>query len=104
MACPFLRRDESLSKQQSTDQVGSWQLEDELLDTADSDALSLTHLQMAIQLLTEPANEDLNLAVTSMVGKYSHRWPSIENLKIDLKTLKNKPDYDYLADIQATLL
>lgn len=55
MACPFLRRDESLSKQQSTDQVGSWQLEDELLDTADSDALSLTHLQMAIQLLTEPA-------------------------------------------------
>lgn len=54
MACPFLRRNEALPKQQSTDQHGSWQLEDELLDAADSDALSLIHLQMAIQLLTEP--------------------------------------------------
>lgn len=54
MACPFLRRNEPLPKQQSADQQGSWQLEDELLDKADSDALSLIHLQMAIQLLTEP--------------------------------------------------
>lgn len=55
MACPFMRRNESLQKQPSADQHGSWQLEDELLDTAGSDALSLIHLQMAIQLLTEPA-------------------------------------------------
>lgn len=54
MACPFLRRKEAIPKQQSTDQHGSWQLEDELLDTTDSNALSLIHLQMAIQLLTDP--------------------------------------------------
>lgn len=65
MACPFLRRKDALPKQQSTDQHVSWQLEDELLDAADSDALSLVHLQMAIKLLTQPTVSFLSVVLHS---------------------------------------
>ena len=54
MACPFFRRTDSLSRQPSVvvEPGQSWALED---DEAPDDALTLTHLQMAIQLLTAPS-------------------------------------------------
>lgn len=81
MACPFFRRADSLARQPSvTVEPGAhWNLEDEELSLA-GDALTLTHLQMAIQLLTAPSNEDLNTAVTSLVAKYRQSWPNIHKL------------------------
>ncbi|TMW53318.1 hypothetical protein DOY81_001618 [Sarcophaga bullata] len=103
MACPYFRRTDLLSRQPSVvaESSGTWTLEDE---ESTDDALTLTHLQMAIQLLTAPSNEDLNTAVTSLISKYHQNWPSISKLRIDLDTLKKIPNYDYLGDIQDILL
>ncbi|KAM7360551.1 guanylate cyclase 1 soluble subunit alpha 2 [Cochliomyia hominivorax] len=103
MACPYFRRTDSLSRQPSVvaEPSANWTLED---DEQPDDALTLTHLQMAIQLLTAPSNEDLNTAVTSLISKYNQSWPKISKLRIDLNTLKNVPNYDYLGDIQDILL
>ncbi|KAH8267967.1 hypothetical protein KR026_012448 [Drosophila bipectinata] len=103
MACPFFRRADSLTRQPSViaDPGTHWALEDEELS---DDALTLTHLQMAIQLLTAPSNEDLNTAVTSLVAKYRQNWPNIHKLKLDPQTFKSCANYDYLADIQELLL
>lgn len=54
MACPFARRLESLPRQQSVAENTTWNLEDDLSDHND-DALALTHLNAAIQLLTGPS-------------------------------------------------
>ncbi|XP_073818100.1 guanylate cyclase 1 soluble subunit alpha 2 [Musca autumnalis] len=103
MTCPYFRRADSLTRQPSvvTEPSGNWTLEDE---EQPGDALTLTHLQMAIQLLTAPSNEDLNTAVTALILKYRKNWPNISKLRIDLETLKTYPNYDYLADIQEILL
>ncbi|XP_016989079.1 head-specific guanylate cyclase [Drosophila rhopaloa] len=103
MACPFFRRADSLTRQPSViaEPGGHWALEDEELS---DDALTLKHLQMAIQLLTAPSNEDLNTAVTSLVAKYRQNWPNIHKLKLDPQTFKSCANYDYLADIQELLL
>ncbi|EDW98275.1 head-specific guanylate cyclase [Drosophila yakuba] len=103
MACPFFRRADSLTRQPSViaEPGGHWALEDEELS---DDALTLTHLQMAIQLLTAPSNEDLNTAVTSLVAKYRQNWPNIHKLKLDPQVFKSCANYDYLADIQELLL
>ncbi|XP_023308742.1 head-specific guanylate cyclase [Lucilia cuprina] len=103
MACPYFRRTDSLPRQPSVvaEPSANWTLED---DEQPDDALTLTHLQMAIQLLTAPSNEDLNTAVTSLISKYNQSWPNISKLRIDLDTLKNIPNYDYLGDIQDILL
>ncbi|XP_055851460.1 head-specific guanylate cyclase [Episyrphus balteatus] len=104
MACPFFRRTDSLTRQPSVIAEGNtWALEDELAEEPD-DALTLTHLQMAIQLLTAPSNDDLNTAVTSLISKHSKSWPTICKLKIDTDILRSYPNYDYLADIQDILL
>lgn len=54
MACPYFRRADSLPRQPSVvaEPSGNWTLEDE---EQPGDALTLTHLQMAIQLLTAPS-------------------------------------------------
>ncbi|EDW81160.1 uncharacterized protein Dwil_GK11912 [Drosophila willistoni] len=103
MACPFFRRADSLTRQPSVvvEHGANWALEDEELS---DDALTLTHLQMAIQLLTAPSNEDLNTAVTSLVAKYRQSWPNIHKLKLDPNTFKSCANYDYLGDIQELLL
>ncbi|XP_037947861.1 head-specific guanylate cyclase-like [Teleopsis dalmanni] len=102
MACPFFRRADSLQRQASVvTETPTWTLDEE--DIPD-DALTLTHLQMAIQLLTAPSNEDLNSAVNALVSKYKKNWPNISKLKIDMETLKSIPNYDYLSDIQEILL
>lgn len=54
MACPFMRRVESLPRQPSVADQVPWTLEDDLSDHND-DALALTHLNAAIQLLTGPS-------------------------------------------------
>lgn len=53
MACPFVRRSDSLSRQVSVADHGSWGIEDDISEIPD--ALSLTHLQAAIKLLTAPS-------------------------------------------------
>ncbi|XP_055385098.1 head-specific guanylate cyclase [Condylostylus longicornis] len=104
MACPFFRRQQSQTSTGTTDTTtGLWTGEDDLSERPD-DALTLTHLQMAIQLLTEPSNDDLNTAVSALVNKYSTKWPNLIFLKVSPETLKTYPNYDYLSDIQDTLL
>lgn len=53
MACPFARRTEPPVRQASVADA-HWNIEDDLADIPD-DALALTHLQLAIQLLTAPS-------------------------------------------------
>lgn len=53
MACPFVRHADSLPRQNSVADHGNWGIEDDLVET--TDALTLTHLQNAIQLLTAPS-------------------------------------------------
>lgn len=106
MACPFSRRFDSLPRQGSITEnaASAWNIEDDLADIPD-DALALTHLQLAIQLLTAPSvsffffffgderidlnnnfcplhiqNDDINTAITSLIAKYSERWPKICDL------------------------
>lgn len=59
MACPFsARRPDSLPRQGSItadpNPASTWNIEDDLAEIPD-DALALTHLQLAIQLLTAPS-------------------------------------------------
>ncbi|XP_055679218.1 head-specific guanylate cyclase [Lutzomyia longipalpis] len=100
MACPFVH---TIGKQHSVADSATWNLEDDLTDIPD-DALSLTHLNAAIQLLTAPSNENINHAVKSVIKKYGDRWPELINLKIDTDSFSMFPNYDYLADIQDTLM
>lgn len=53
MACPFARRAVSLPRQVSVVEPSTWGIEDELTEIPD--ALTLTHLQDAVQLLTAPS-------------------------------------------------
>lgn len=56
MACPFSRRLDAgagLPRQGSVSEAPHWNIEDDI-DIPD-DALALTHLQLAIQLLTAPS-------------------------------------------------
>uniref|UniRef100_A0A1B0DMC0 guanylate cyclase n=1 Tax=Phlebotomus papatasi TaxID=29031 RepID=A0A1B0DMC0_PHLPP len=100
MACPFVH---TIGKQHSVADSTTWNLEDDLTDLPD-DALTLTHLNAAIQLLTAPSNENINQAVKSVIKKYSDRWPGIINLKIDSDSFSMYPNYDYLADIQDSIV
>lgn len=55
MACPFTRHSESFTRQPSVvvvEQTTNWGIEDDFAEIPD--ALTLTHLQAAIQLLTSP--------------------------------------------------
>lgn len=58
MACPFsARRPDALPRQGSITaepNSSAWNIEDDLAEIPD-DALALTHLQLAIQLLTAPS-------------------------------------------------
>ncbi|XP_031618027.1 head-specific guanylate cyclase [Contarinia nasturtii] len=100
MTCPFARGSNSLRRQSSVvEQNSNWGIEDDFAEIPD--ALTLTHLQAAIQLLTSPLNEDVNTAVTSLISKYQGKWPGLSQLKMDVQ---NHPNYDYLADIQDILL
>lgn len=62
MACPYVRRaGESLQRQSSVvgiDSHAPWNLEEELTEILE-DALTLTHLNAAIQLLTAPTVKKL---------------------------------------------
>lgn len=53
MACPFVRRSDSLSRQASVADHGNWGIEDDISEIPD--ALQLAHLQAAIKLLTAPS-------------------------------------------------
>lgn len=53
MACPFVRRADSLPRQVSVVDHTMWGIEDDFTEIPD--ALTLTHLQEAIQLLTAPS-------------------------------------------------
>lgn len=61
MTCPFVRRTDSLARQPSVvvDQHTNWGIEDDFTEIPD--ALTLTHLQAAIQLLTSPL---VNIRIT----------------------------------------
>lgn len=54
MACPFVQHSSSLRRQSSVvvEQNSNWGIEDDFAEIPD--ALTLTHLQAAIQLLTSP--------------------------------------------------
>ncbi|GAB0094847.1 Head-specific guanylate cyclase [Sergentomyia squamirostris] len=99
MACPFVH---TIGKQHSVADSANWNLEDDITDLPD-DALTLTHLNAAIQLLTAPSNDNINQAVKSVIRKYSDRWPGITDLKID-DSYSMYPNYDYLADIQDSIV
>lgn len=53
MACPFVRHEAALTRQPSVADQTQWGIEDDLAEIPD--ALTLTHLQVAIQLLTAPS-------------------------------------------------
>lgn len=53
MACPFVRRSESLHRQTSVAEHGNWGIEEDPHEIPDS--LALAHLQSAIKLLTAPS-------------------------------------------------
>lgn len=53
MACPFVRHEAAFTRQPSVADQTQWGIEDDLGEIPD--ALTLTHLQVAIQLLTAPS-------------------------------------------------
>lgn len=77
MACPFSRHLEALPRQATVE--GTINFED-LLTDANDDALSLTHLQTAIQLLTFPSNNDIHTALMSLINKNKGKWSALEKL------------------------
>ncbi|XP_055532895.1 head-specific guanylate cyclase [Wyeomyia smithii] len=104
MACPFARPApaEAFQRQPSIAEGHGWNLDEDLSEIPD-DALTLTHLNAAIQLLTAPTNEDVYEALMSLIEKYSNRWPGLAKLKTDRNSLSIYPHYDYLADVQDNL-
>lgn len=59
---------------------GNWTLDDDCAVDIPDDALALTHLQLAIQLLTAPSNDNISTAIQSLIEKHSQRWPQLVNL------------------------
>ncbi|KAL9695542.1 hypothetical protein quinque_014827 [Culex quinquefasciatus] len=105
MTCPFTRHAPptgSFQRQPSIADAHSWNLDEELSEIPD-DALTLSQLNAAIQLLTAPSNEDVYEALMSLIDKYSNRWPGLAKLKTDRNSLSIYPHYDYLADVQDNL-
>ncbi|KXJ79976.1 hypothetical protein RP20_CCG026898 [Aedes albopictus] len=104
MACPFSRHppSEMLHRQHSIAEGAGWNLDEDLSEIPD-DALTLTHLNAAIQLLTAPSNEDVYEALMSLIDKHRNRWPALEKLRTDRNALHIYPHYDYLADVQDNL-
>jgi len=66
MACPFIKRTESLHRQQSLADGLGWNLEDDLNEAPD-DALTLKHLNAAIQLLTAPHVSDYYNIISRLI-------------------------------------
>lgn len=100
MACPFSAfrtRQPSVASE-----AHNWAIEE---DVGEDDSLTLKHLNAAIQLLTVPSNEDILAAVQSLKANYINKWPVLSKIKSDKDiTLSIYPHYDFLADIQETLL
>lgn len=67
MACPFVQHASSLRRQSSVvvEQNSNWGIEDDFAEIPD--ALTLTHLQAAIQLLTSPL---VSFALLQMLLNY----------------------------------
>uniref|UniRef100_A0A182JIE4 guanylate cyclase n=1 Tax=Anopheles atroparvus TaxID=41427 RepID=A0A182JIE4_ANOAO len=104
MACPFTKHvsTEHFQRQPSIAEAHSWNLDEDLSELP-GDALTLTHLNAAIQLLTAPSIENVHEALMSLIGKYSNRWPGLSKLKTERSALSMYPNYDFLADIQDNL-
>ncbi|XP_050101414.1 head-specific guanylate cyclase [Anopheles aquasalis] len=104
MACPFAKHvsSETFQRQPSIAEAPNWNLDEDLSEQA-GDALTLTHLNAAIQLLTAPSNENVHEALRSLISKYSNRWPALSKMTCERNSLSSYPHYDYLADIQDQL-
>uniref|UniRef100_A0A182XBY3 guanylate cyclase n=1 Tax=Anopheles quadriannulatus TaxID=34691 RepID=A0A182XBY3_ANOQN len=104
MACPFAKHisSEQFQRQPSIAEAHNWNLDEDLSEIP-GDALTLTHLNAAIQLLTAPSIDNVHEALMSLIGKYSNRWPGLSKLKSERSELSIYPHYDYLADIQDNL-
>ncbi|XP_049549255.1 head-specific guanylate cyclase-like [Anopheles darlingi] len=81
MACPFAKHasSETFQRQPSIAEAPNWNLDEDLSEQA-GDALTLTHLNAAIQLLTAPSNENVHEALRSLINKYSNRWPALSKM------------------------
>ncbi|XP_052862642.1 head-specific guanylate cyclase isoform X1 [Anopheles cruzii] len=104
MACPFAKHSsaDNFQRHPSIAEAHNWNLDEDLSELS-GDALTLTHLNAAIQLLTAPSNENVHEAYLSLVAKYSSRWPGLSEIKCERESLSVYPHYDYLADIQDKL-
>lgn len=54
MTCPFTRRGDNLPRQPSLIEPTGWNIEEDITESG-YDALTLSHLNTAIQLLTAPS-------------------------------------------------
>ncbi|CRK91657.1 CLUMA_CG005307, isoform A [Clunio marinus] len=99
MACPFSQhRSADVLQRQPT-------INNDLeLPEVSGDSLTLTHLNAAMQLLTAPSNDDIHQALISLKQKYSGRFPGLRKFGGDRANISTYPHYDYLADIQDSLM
>jgi hypothetical protein len=75
MACPFVQRKpvDAFRRQQST--VADFDLQD-----VNDDSLNLKHINEALQLLTAPSNDAINLALHALTAKHSEKFPGLAKL------------------------
>uniref|UniRef100_A0A336MPC9 guanylate cyclase n=1 Tax=Culicoides sonorensis TaxID=179676 RepID=A0A336MPC9_CULSO len=100
MACPF----SALRTRQASvvSEAHNWAIEEDV--GGEDDSLTLKHLNAAIQLLTVPSNEDILAAVQSLKANHGNKWPVLQKIKSEKDVMSIYPHYDFLADIQETLL
>ncbi|XP_011299734.1 head-specific guanylate cyclase [Fopius arisanus] len=88
---------------QSSVQITSSLLGEEIDDQEDTQTLNLKHLRAAVLVLTNPSNEVMAVALSSLLSESNLPLPELSSLEKLLYNVETEENYNLLEDIWETL-
>ncbi|XP_034937594.1 head-specific guanylate cyclase [Chelonus insularis] len=97
------RNEKFLSCRQSSVQITSSLLGEEIDDQEDTQTLNLKHLRAAVLILTKPSNEVIAVALSTLLSKSELPLSTSTSLEKLLHNVDTEENYNLLEDIYETL-
>ncbi|XP_001602491.2 head-specific guanylate cyclase [Nasonia vitripennis] len=98
------RKDDRLKPcRQSSMQIASSLLGEEIEDSEDTQTINLKHLRAAVLMLTNPSNEVMAVALDALLSKSEVPLPTSASLEKLLDNVEIEENYNLLEDIYETL-
>ncbi|KAL7289786.1 hypothetical protein TKK_0016189 [Trichogramma kaykai] len=101
---PLKSKDDRLKPcRQSSMQITSSLLGEDIEDSEDTQTLNLKHLRAAVLMLTNPSNEVIAVALEALLSKNEVPLPTSTSLEKLLDNVEIEENYNLLEDIYETL-